>query len=143
MTSLAITNLQTIAANAIARRSGSGVDASSAAAATRRAYDDLSFVLVPLISKGGVDALLARALHLAKRRYPSDQPEEEVSEPFGRASIWLERQEPALVPAAASMMLATFLALLATLIGETLTVRYLRKAWPDCDSDTKAEGIEE
>lgn len=125
----------------ITRRVGSGADATAVAAAVRRANDDLAVVLVPLISQPGFDALLARALQLAQRQYPSDHAgEEQDADPFGRISLWVERQDPILATDAAGAMLATFAELLATLIGEPLTMRYLRKAWPDGFSDTRPEG---
>jgi hypothetical protein len=140
MSSLEVTTLHTAVANVITRRAGSGADASAVAAATRRACDDLAVVLVPLISQAGVDALIDRAVHLAKREYPLGQAgEEEAAEPFDQVRLWLERQDPALAIGAATMMLATFATLLAALIGEPLTTRYLRKAWPDGFSDTTPE----
>jgi hypothetical protein len=133
--------LQKVVVSVITRRAGSDADASAVAAAARRAYDDLAVALDPLISKAGVDALLARALHLAQREYPSDQAgEDQAAEPLGQVSLWLERQEPPMATDAAAAMFAAFAALLATLIGEPLTKRYLRKAWPESFSDTMPEG---
>ncbi len=133
--------LQKVVVSVITRRAGSDADASAVAAAARRAYDDLAVALAPLIGKAGVDALLARALHLAQREYPSDHAgEEQDAEPHGQISLWLELQDPPMATNAAAAMFATFAALLATLIGEPLTTRYLRKAWPESFSDTMAEG---
>ena len=127
----------------LTRRAGSGTGAAAVAAAARRAYDELATVLAPLISQVGVDALVARALHVTRRDYPSDQAaEEEATEPFAQVSLWLEQQHPTLATDAAAAMFATFAALLTTLIGEPLTTRYLRKAWPDGFSDTRSEGTQ-
>jgi hypothetical protein len=113
----------------LTRHAGSGA---GVAAAVRRAYDDVTPVLAPLISQVGVDALVARALHVTRRDYPSDQAaEEEVTEPFAQVTLWLEQQDPTLAADAAAAMLATFAGLLSALIGEPLTTRYLRKAWPE------------
>ena len=139
MTSLEDT-IEMVVANAIARRAGSGADASAVVAAARLAYDDLAAVLVPLVSQTGVDALLARALHLTKRECGLEQAAEEASAPFGSVGPWLERQKPAVTLAAACALLATFAVLLATLIGEPLTTRYLRKAWTDGFPDARPEG---
>ena len=127
----------------IARRAGSSAaDATAVAAAARRAYDDLAAALVPLISQAGLDALVARALHLAAREYPSDHAgEEQPAEAFGRVSLWLERQDRTAAVDAAAAMFGKFAALLAALIGEPLTTRYLRKAWPDGFAET-SEGME-
>ena len=138
MTSIDVTALQPLVANVITRRAGSAASAPAVAAAARRAYDDLAAVLVPIISQAGVDALVARALHLTKREYPVDLAEKEMSaEPF---CLWLEQQNPAVVLGASTAILSTFAALLASLIGEPLTRRYLRKAWSDGVADSKPEG---
>jgi hypothetical protein len=124
----------------LTRHAGSGA---GVAAAARRAYDDLTPVLAPLISQVGVDALVARALHVTRRDYPSDQAaEEEVTEPFAQVTLWLEQQDPTLAADAAAAMFTTFAALLTTLIGEPLMTRYLRKAWPDAFSETRSEGTQ-
>lgn len=143
MTSPETTALQNVVASAITRRAGSGADATAVAAASRRAYDDVAAVLVPLISQAGLDALVARAFHLAQLDYPSDHAgEEQAAEPFGQVSLWLERQDPPMASDAAAAMFARFAAMLATLIGEPLTTRYLRKAWPDGFADTRPEGTQ-
>jgi hypothetical protein len=124
----------------LTRHAGSGA---GVAAAARRAYDNLTPVLAPLISQVGVDALVARALHVTRRDYPSDQAaDEEVTEPFAQVTLWLEQQDPTLAADAAAAMFTTFAALLATLIGEPLMTRYLRKAWPDGFSETRSEGTQ-
>lgn len=134
--------MQQLVASVIARRAGSGADAAAVAAAARRAYEDLTVALVPLISQAGVDALVARAFHLAAREYPSDHAgEEQAAEAFGQVSLWLERQDRTVATDAAAAIFARFGALLAALIGEPMTTRYLRKAWPDGFADT-SEGIE-
>jgi hypothetical protein len=133
--------LQKAVVSVITRRTGSGADAPAVAAAARRAYDELAFALAPLIGNAGVDALLARAMHLTQREYPSDPAgKEQAAELLDRVSLWLERQDSAMATDAAAAMFAAFAALLATLIGEQLTKRYLRKAWPESFSDTMPEG---
>lgn len=126
----------------LTHRSGSGADATGVATAVRSAYDDLAAALVPLISQVGVDALVARAFHLAQREYPLDQAgEEQPAEQFAQVRRWVERQDdPTHAADAAATMLATFAGLLAALIGEPLTTRYLRKAWSDGFSAASAEG---
>lgn len=136
MTSLEVTVLQPRVAGVITRRAGAGTSAPAIAAAARRAYDELAAVLVPIISQAGVDALIARALHLTKRQYPDQEPREERAEPF---DVWLHRQDPAVVLGAASAILVTFAELLASLIGEPLTTRYMRKAWTDGFPDATPE----
>lgn len=78
----------------LTHRAGSGADATGVATVVRSAYDDLAAALVPLISQVGVDALVARAFHLAQREYPLDQAgEEQPAEPFAQVLRWVERQD--------------------------------------------------
>ena len=120
-------------ARVITQRAGSSADASDVAAASRRTHEELTAVFAPLISSAGVEALSGRAFDLAQREYPA-------GEPFGEMTQWLERQVSSVATEAAAAMFATFAELLATLIGETLTTRYLEKAWPDGFSDAQPKG---
>lgn len=127
-------------------RASSSRDASAVAAAARRTQDELTAVLAPLISSAGVAALSARAFDLARREYPADECRDDNStpaEPFGKVSFWLERQVPSVATEAAAAMFTAFAELLSTLIGETLTMRYLQKAWPDGFSDAQPKGKKE
>jgi len=103
-------------------------------------------VLVPLISGPGFEALIARALQVAQREYPSgeapagDDGKGKNLEPFLEIALWLERQDQRNRIDATAAMFAAVAALLATLIGESLTARYLRKAWPDGFSGERSKG---
>ena len=145
MTSLEPTVLRQRLAGLITHRASRSTDANAVAAAAHRTQDDLAAVLSPLISEAGVEALSARAFDLAKREYPADERRRDDSdpaddEPFGRVSLWLERQLPSTATEAAAAMFATFAELLTALIGEPLTTRYLQKAWPDAFSDVRPKG---
>jgi hypothetical protein len=89
--------------------------------------------LALLIGEGGVKALTARSLHLVRRDFPwlAEAQDPDPSEgPFAKVGFCLERQEPAVATEAAAATLATFGGLLETLIGERLTMRVVRAAWP-------------
>ena len=121
----------------IRQRAGS-TDSLAVAAAARRIHGDLTAVLAPLISATGVDALVARAFDLAKREFPTGEQSggnDPTHEPLSQMSLWLESQLATAATDAAAAMFATFAELLTTLIGEPLTMQYLRKAWPDGFSD--------
>ena len=121
----------------IRQRAGSA-DSLAVAAAARHVHGDLTAVLAPLISSTGVEALLARAFDLAKREFPTGEHSAgngPTNDPFTEVSLWLEWQLPTAATDAAAVMFATFAELLTTLIGEPLTMQYLRKAWPDGFSD--------
>ncbi len=129
----------------LARRAGSGEAGAATSAVARRAYDDLAVVLVPLISQAGFNALVARAFQLAQREYPVDAPpggEGDETEPFAEVGLWLDRQNQRDTIDAAAAMFAVLAALLTTMIGEPLTTRYLRKAWPDGFSAGRSKGTQ-
>ena len=118
---------------ALTQEAGPDADAKAVAAAAFRVYDKLAGQLALLIGEAGVRVLTARSLHLAQREFPwlaeARDPEQSES-PFAQVRFCLERQEPVMATEAAAAALATFGGLVATLIGEGLTVRVLRAAWP-------------
>lgn len=131
-----------IALKLLARRAGPNAGSTALAAAARRVFDDLDRVVAPLIGPLGVDALTGRALHLTAPQYPCVvlKPDREATDrPFAQVLVCLEQQEAAVAIAAAAALFATFTGLLGTFIGEPLTARLLRKAWPDAFSDTATE----
>ena len=142
MTALEQAVLRQLALNILAHHVGSASSAEALAAAAQRAYDDLARVSAPLIGQLGIDALTGRALHLAQQEYPwlLETPGPERAEgPFAQVVFCLERQDPAVATQAAGAVFATFTGLLVTFIGEPLTARLLRTAWPGAFSDASAE----
>ena len=136
--------LQQLALKALAQRAGSAAGASALAAAAQRAYDNLAQVAAPLIGQVGVDALTGRTLYLAQRKYPwlvHTREPEQWKGPFAQIVFCLERQDPAVATEAAGAVLTIFTGLLVTFIGEPLTARLLRQAWPDASSDASIEEI--
>jgi hypothetical protein len=118
---------------ALTREAGTKADATALAAAALRMYDTLAGQLALLIGEGGVRALTARSLHLVQREFPwlaEAQAPGPSEDPFAQVGPHLERQEPAVATQAGAAVLATLAGLLATLIGETLTMRVFRTAWP-------------
>jgi hypothetical protein len=142
VTDLGKAALRQLALNALAQHMGPTAGAEALAAATRRAYEDLARVSAPLIGQAGVDALTGRALHLSQPEYPwlaHTPAPEHAGAPLAQFIFALERQDPAVATEAAGAVLATLTGLLVTFIGEPLTARLLRKAWPDAfpDAGTK------
>jgi hypothetical protein len=130
-------------AKVIARRARSGEDGATMTAVVRGAYDDLAVVLVPLVSQPGFDALVARAFQLAQREYTADAPpvgDGQDTEPFVQVGLWLDQQDQRNTIDAAAAMFAALAGLLITLIGESLTTRYLQKAWPEDFSAGRSRG---
>jgi hypothetical protein len=143
MTALENATLRQLAQRVIAQHAGSAGNAGTVAAAARQAYDDLARVSAPLIGQAGVDALTARALHLAKREFPwlvhtrEDPPQPDGA--FAQIVFSLERQDPAIAAEGAGAVLTTLTGLLVTFIGEPLTVNLLRKAWPGAFSGASTQ----
>ena len=142
MTPLGHAALRQLALKVLAEHSGSAEGAEALAAAARRAYDRLVQVSTPLIGQVGVDALTARALHLAQVEYSwlvdaceSEQP----NEPFAQVIVSLERQHPAIATEGAAAVFAIFAGLLVTFIGESLTTGLPRRAWPNAFADAHTE----
>jgi hypothetical protein len=144
MTALEGAALRQVVLKVLTHQAGADTDAAAVAAAARRAYDDLARVLTPLIGQVGIDALSARAVHLAQREYPwlaTTREPEHAGGPFTPVNVSLERQDPALATEAAAAVLAILTGLLATFIGEPLTTRLMRQAWPDGFSDASADEV--
>jgi len=146
MTVLGHAALRQLALNVLAQHAGPAARAEALAAAARRAYEDLARASAPLIGQVGVEALTGRAVHLAQREYPWLAPRREpdqAEEPFAQVTVCLEHQDPAVATEAASAVFATLTGLLVTFIGEPLTARLLRQAWPDAFSGVNTEETKE
>lgn len=128
-------DLKSIATTVLRRRLGSSAspDPEKMLSAIGRAWDDAAKLLGPIIGEAGFSALRSRALHLAQREFPPDRAAERTAEekPPVDLETWLQQFEPALAVEAASAMFTAFANLLQNLIGDRLTTRLLRKAWPE------------
>ena len=134
--------LRQLAMRVLTQHSGAAEGSEALATAARRAYDDLAHASMPLIGQVGVDALTARALHLARREYPwlaDASASERGDEPFAQVVANMGRQNPATAAEGTAAVFATLAALLITFIGERLTTSLLRKAWPHAFSDPRAK----
>ena len=138
MTALGHAALRHLALKVMAQHAGPAAGAEALLAAAQRAYDDVARVSAPLIGDVGVEALTGRAVHLAQREYPwlvHRREPEQAEGPFASLKTCLERQDPAVASECVGAVLATFMGLLVTFIGEPLTAGILRKAWPAAFSD--------
>ena len=120
-----------LALQVVAKRAGPSASPTVLAAVAQRTYDELAEVAAPLIGQAGVEALMSRAVHLARREYPwlgSDRHEKNA---FAEVARCLERAEAGMAADAAAAVFARSVGLLATLIGDRLTASLLYKAWPD------------
>jgi hypothetical protein len=116
----------------LAREVGSGSDAPAIALAARRLCERFAQQLTPIIGDAGVSAICSRSMHLAQRQFPSLALTPAPGDgPFGRVQESLQGLEPGVASDAAIAVLNTASNLLDSFIGEGLTTRLLRGAWPD------------
>jgi hypothetical protein len=111
-----------------------GGDGRAIAAAAHRLCERFARQVSPLIGDAGVAAIWARSLHLTEQQFPSLAPlrsSDQSDAPFSHLQVSLEKQEPTVGTRAAVGLLTTAGDLLALFIGESLTTRLLREAWPD------------
>lgn len=113
-----------------------GTDPKVVAAAVMRLHDALADRLSQLIGDLGVSAVWARSVHLTQREYSwlARTPQFDHEDPLTHLRLSLERQPAATAAAAAASLFSTFCSLLGTLIGNGLTMRLMREAWPDIAS---------
>jgi hypothetical protein len=82
-----------------------------------------------VVGSGGFDVLFARALVLARRRHPILASVSAA--PGGALSDSADKSDAAAMQPAIVAVFATFVELLSVLIGEDLTLRLVRDAWPE------------
>lgn len=122
----------------LVREVGSSTDAPAIALAARRLCERFAQELTPIIGHAGVSAICSRSLHLARRQFPSVASiPADGDGPFARVQESLQGLEPSVASDAAIAVLTTASNLLDSFIGEGLTTRLLRGAWPDFDVDTQ------
>ena len=125
-------------------RSGSTASSETVGVAARGAYEDLARVSTPLIGRVGVEALAARAVHLAQREHAWLDAADETApanadEPFAGVAGRMARQDHAVATEGAAAIFAVLAGLLVTFIGEPLTMSLMRRAWPEAFSDMHIE----
>jgi hypothetical protein len=115
----------------LAQEVGSSKDAPAIALAARRLCERFAQRLTPIIGDAGVSAICSRSLHLVQRQFPSLALVPSPGDgPFARVQESLQGLEPGVAWDAAIAVLTTASTLLDSFIGEGLTTRLLRGAWP-------------
>lgn len=117
---------------ALAPRSGRHPDAKAIAEATAATWDMVTLQLAPVIGARGLDALFRRALHVTSAAFPLLAVVADVgsgADPPPSLTACLAGQDAATAAKASYTLLVTFTELLATLIGEPLTLRLLAPVW--------------
>jgi hypothetical protein len=88
--------------------------------------------IISIVGEGGFNSLYARSLFLATSHHAwlaSGALSPQTGQRFSELKKCLEGQTPALAVAGTTLLLITFTDILASLIGEKLTVRILQSAW--------------
>lgn len=113
------------------------------AAAAQRSCGKLARVLTRSIGADGFHVLTAQALRRAKAEVPFLQDLEiEIQEdgcPTGLDTL-AQRRTPAEFDSALVAILANIIWLLNVFIGSDLTLRQIRRAWPDFPLDNMVDG---
>lgn len=106
---------------------------SAIALRTEQACSSLTRELASLIGIGGVASVYQRAQFLTSSAYPwiSSLPNGSSSSPLADIQSTLATLSPEEATAGVSALLTLITDNLATLIGESLTAKLLRRAWPD------------
>jgi hypothetical protein len=97
-------------------------------------WERLAAELVLIIGEGGFQSLYARSIHLTCAPFPwieQDSLSPQVDSRFSGLKLCLEARTSAETIEASTHLLATFIKILAELIGEPLTDSILRSAWGD------------
>ena len=105
--------------------------------AFQRGCRSLHAALAPLITSAAFEALVWRALHVARREFPVlDGVTFDAAQcSFGPLPESLSAEKEHLAGDALALVLANLLWLLVTLLGTHLTVRAVKAAWPEVSTD--------
>jgi hypothetical protein len=132
-------------AAALAQRLGPGAGALQVAQAVGALWQDIDAALRPVIGAGGVAALFQRSVHLAAAQHVWLQAalarDRRTSTDTAALLALLAQQDAAQALACGSMLLLTLQALLASLIGASLTERLLRPVWGPPPSSASAQDM--
>ncbi len=112
--------------------SGDFPDSSAIAEATLSTWHQVAVRLGPVIGSRGVEALFNRSLHITSKSYPwlaVDESGENFAFQFPDLRARIALREPVDAEEASHTLLVNFTELLATLIGESLTMRLLEPVW--------------
>ena len=97
-------------------------------------WEQIATQIISIIGEGGFDSLYLRSVSLTQSTYPwlaAVLPQSKIDQRFTDLKISFEGQTPEQAKAANSLLLINFTDILASLIGEQLTIRILHSAWGD------------
>lgn len=95
-------------------------------------WEPMAAQIIMIVGDGGFNSLYLRALSLTQPTFPwlaPTSPPSQAANRFTELAKCLEGQPPGQARTANNLLLTTFTDILATLIGEDLTIQLLRSAW--------------
>lgn len=101
-------------------------------------WEQMAAKITSIVGEDGFNSLYARSVFLAQPTFPwlvASALSPQADHHFAKLKKCFEEQTPAQASAANSLLLVTFTDILASLIGEQLTVYILRSAWGNDASD--------
>lgn len=138
--------IQSLVKRLLEHETGAHPEADELAAGANAVFRKFANHLEPLVGATGFQTLLARALHLTRSDFPileGVKSGKTISGAFleglGEA---VRNQDAGEVREAVTLMLATFLGLVAHFIGDDLATRIVSRAWPDLPPGTADSAFE-
>jgi len=101
-------------------------------------WEPMATQIISIVGEGGFNSLYARSVFLTRSKFPwvaAGPLPPQADQSFVGLKMSLEGQMPAQAGAANCLLLITFTDILASLIGEQLTINILRSAWGNDASD--------
>jgi hypothetical protein len=101
-------------------------------------WEQMASQIISIVGEGGFNSLYTHSVFLTQSTFPwlaADSLSPLTGHRFAELKISLEGQPHEQANAANSQLLITFTDILASLIGEQLTIRILRSAWGDHASE--------
>ena len=97
-------------------------------------WEQMATQITSIVGEDGFNSLYTRSVFLTRSTFPwlaAASLSPQTDHRFAELKISLEGQTPKQASAANSLLLITFTDILASLIGEQLTIRILRSSWGD------------
>jgi hypothetical protein len=113
--------------------------ASSAAAG--RVYDKIFLHLATIIGDAGVQSVFVRSAKVVQGEFVAFSETPLFERPL-KLRDYLHKTNPAVTTEAATVLFATFFALISTFIGKRLLAQVLRRTWPTLEISASMETIE-
>jgi len=95
-------------------------------------WEPMAMQITSIVGEGGFNSLYVRSVFLTRLKFPwlaAGPLPPQADQSFAELRMSLEGQAPEQAGAANCLLLITFTDILASLIGEQLTINILRSAW--------------